>query len=214
MADWVKYFEASNRTLFNLSIDNRRLIEVIIDNTPIKGKILEAGCGTALLSLLLSDTGFTVTAMDYTEEVLNYAKSKYCLNPVKIEFVRGDITRLSSFFEPYKFDTICHSGVLEHFSDEKIIRSLQEHKKVSRRVIFNVPNNRVKLSANHFGDERFMNNGKWIKLIRGAGYRSVKVYGGYDLPLITHFFMPGVFFKRRLSFWWKWMSKHSIFLCE
>jgi 2-polyprenyl-3-methyl-5-hydroxy-6-metoxy-1,4-benzoquinol methylase len=214
MADWVSFFKNSNRTLFNQCLGNKRLIELIIENTPAQGKILEAGCGTAMLSLLLADSGYDVTAMDYTDEVLEYARKRCCLNSVKLDFVRGDIFDLSAYFKPYQFDVVCHSGVLEHFSDENIIKSLQEHNKVSKRVIFNVPNNRMKLTPDHFGDERLMSNKKWIALIREAGYHSVKVYGGYDLPLFTNFILPGALFKRRLSFWWKWMSKHSIFLCE
>lgn len=214
MTDWIKYFENSNRTLFKQCIANKRLIELILDNTPAKGRILEAGCGTALLSVLLADLGFFVTAMDYTKEIVDYAKSKCRLNSVHLDFVRGDIFDLSSFFRPKEFDTVCHSGVLEHFSDEQIIKSLLEHRKVSKRVIFNIPNNRSKITPESFGDERLMSNEKWVKLIREAGYKSVKVYGGYDLLSPAYFLLPGVFFNRRLSFWWKWMSKHSIFLCE
>lgn len=214
MTNWANFFENSNRTLFKQCISNRRLIELVIENTPPQGKILEAGCGTAMLSLLLADSGYDVTAMDYTEEVLEYAKKRCGLNSVKLDFVRGDIFDLSSYFKPDQFDTICHSGVLEHFSDEDIIKSLKEHKKVSRRVIFNIPNNRVKLTPDHFGDERLMSNKKWVDLIRKAGYATVKVYGGYDLPFFTNFILPGAFFKRRLSFWWKWMSAHSVFVCE
>lgn len=214
MTNWVSYFENSNRTLFYQSLINRRLIELIIENTPANGKILEAGCGTAMLSLLLADSGYNVIAMDCKEEILEYARKRCCLKSESLQFIQGDILELSSYFEQNQFDTICHSGVLEHFSDENIIKSLQEHKKISKRAIFNVPNSRVKLTPDHFGDERFMDNKKWVDLIREAGYDSVKVYGSYDLPLYAYFILPGVFFKRRLSFWWKWMSKHSVFLCK
>jgi 2-polyprenyl-3-methyl-5-hydroxy-6-metoxy-1,4-benzoquinol methylase len=163
---------------------------------------------------LLADAGFFVTAMDYETEVVDYAKKRCTLNSNNLKFIQGDILKLSSFLRQKEFDTICHSGVLEHFSDEHVIKSLQEHKKVSHRVIFNVPNSRCKMGPGFFGDERLMANSMWIKLIKQAGYTFVKVYGGYDLPRFLYFFLPGAFFNRRLSFWWKWMSKHSIFICE
>ena len=121
MAKWANFFGKTKRTLFNQCLSNRRLIELVVENTPAQGKILEAGCGTAMLSLLLADSGYDVTALDYTEEVLEYARKRCCLNSVKLDFIRGDIFDLSSYFEPYQFDTICHSGVLEHFSDDNII---------------------------------------------------------------------------------------------
>lgn len=216
MTDWIEYFENSNRTLFRQanSKSKRRLIEIVLEKTPAKGKILEAGCGTANLSILLADSGYRVVAMDYSEEIVNYAREKCCLSPERLKFMRGDILRLSEFFENKEFDTVCHSGVLEHFSDEDIIRSLQEHRKVSARAIFNVPNNRSKVTARSFGDERLMSNRKWGKLIRAAGYDHVKVYGGSDVWPPSQYILPGVFFQKRLSFWWKWTSRHSIFLCE
>jgi len=214
MLNWVNYFNNTNRTLFNESIRNRRLLEIIMQETPVKGKILEAGCGTALLSLLLADSGFDVTAMDLTDEVIEYAKKRFCLNGIKLNYKRGDILKLGSFFEEKEFDTICHSGVLEHFSDDEIIRSLKEHKKISKKVVFNIPNNRNKLTQKSFGNERLMNNRVWVRLIQQAGYASVKVYGGYDLIRPSYFLLPGAFFNRRISCWWKWFSRHSIFVCQ
>lgn len=214
MSDWVKYFENTNRNIFNQCLSNRRLIELIIQNTSKEGRILEAGCGTALLSLILAEYGFKVTALDLNEDVLNYARSRVCLNQINLDFVKGDILNLSSLFDKQYFDTVCHSGVMEHFSDKDIIKSLSEQRIISKKVIFNVPNSRQKLTPHHFGDERFLSNKKWISLIREAGFNNVKVFGGYDLPKFTYFILPGAFFHRKVSFWWKWFSRHSIFVCQ
>ena len=119
-------------------------------------------------------------------------------------------------FEKQYFDVVCHSGVMEHFSNEDIVKSLSEQKIISKKVIFNVPNNRTKFSPKHFGDERFLTNKKWIKLIKEAGFSSVKIFGGYDLviPRYLYLILPAIFFRERGSFWWKWLSKHSIFICK
>jgi SAM-dependent methyltransferase len=193
---------------------SRRLIELVIQHTSPNSRILEAGCGTAGLSMILADAGFNVTALDLTEDVLNFAKTKICLQNIPLNFVQGDILNLSAMFDKGYFDTVCHSGVMEHFSDEQIIRSLAEQKAVSRKVIFNVPNNRTTPSPQLFGDERLMNNRKWVSLIKEAGFNKITVFGGYDVPSFFYFFLPGVFFVQSGSFWWKWFSRHSIFLCE
>jgi len=215
MSDWVEFFKktAINRNIFNHCLGKRRLIELIIENTPKEGRILEAGCGTALLSLILADFGFNVTALDYTDDILKYAESRIRLNTVQLKFVKGDIMKLSSTFEKKYFDVICHSGVMEHFSDEDIVKSLTEQRIVSKKTIFNIPNNRVNLSTGHFGDERFLSNRKWKRLLMEAGFRNITVFGGYDLPKYT-LVLPGVLLHKKGSFWWKWFSKHSIFLCE
>lgn len=214
MADWVALFKSSERNLFSQCINNRMLIELVIQNTPKGGKVMEAGCGTALLSLILADYGYDVTALDYTEEVLGYAQARVGSNSLNIKFMQGDILELTSMFDNRYFDTVCHSGVMEHFSDKDIVASLSEQKMIAKKVIFNIPNNRNKLLPGHFGDERFLNNEKWLSLIKEAGFNKAKVYGGYDLPKYCYFLLPGVFFHRKASFWWKWFSKHSIFVCE
>jgi ubiquinone/menaquinone biosynthesis C-methylase UbiE len=214
MNKWVDFFENKDINIFNQCLRNRRLIELIIEYTPKRGRILEAGCGTALLSLILADYDFKVTALDLTEEVLDYARKKADYNHDKLNFVKGDILKLSSSFESRYFDTVCHSGVMEHFNDHDIIRSLAEQRIVSKNVIFRIPNNRNKHLPRPFGDERFLSNKKWVTLIRMAGFGSVKVFGSYDLPKYAYFMLPGVCFHRKASFWWKYFSRHSIFFCR
>jgi 2-polyprenyl-3-methyl-5-hydroxy-6-metoxy-1,4-benzoquinol methylase len=214
MDKWVEYFENTNRNLFDQCLRNRRLIELVIQDTPTNGRVLEVGCGTALLSLILADRGFEVTALDISKEVVDYAQKRSCLNKIKLKFVQGDSFNLSSLFEDRFFDTVCHSGVMEHFSDADIVRGLSEQRRVSKKVIFSVPNGRVKSAPNLFGDERFLDQEKWMGLIKKAGFNKVKMFGGYDLPRYVYFILPGVFFNQRFSFWWKYFSKHSIFVCE
>ncbi|MDR4503640.1 MAG: class I SAM-dependent methyltransferase [Candidatus Scalindua sp.] len=215
MGDWKSYFEKSNRNIFKQCLSARRLIEIIIDTVPEEGRVLEAGCGTALLSLLLADYGFDVTALDLTDEIIDYAKKRICADNLKLHIMKGDIFRLSSLFEERYFDVVCNSGVMEHFSDEDIVRGLVEQKKVSRKVIFNVPNNHNVLTERHFGDERFLSNKKWVSLIKRAGFQSVNVYGGYYVTRPAYL-LPKIVFKHGFYFdcVWKRFSRHSVFVCE
>lgn len=214
MTDWVNFFKKGKRSIFNQCLANRHLIELIIMNSSESSKILEAGCGTAMLSFILADLGYDLTALDLTEDVLGFAKSRVNTKQINLKFQQGDILKLSSMFEKKYFDIVCHSGVMEHFSDENIIKSLTEQRIISNKVIFNIPNDRNKYCESHIGDERFFSNKKWVELIKAAGFKNVKVYGGYDLPKFTYFIFPGAFFHRKVSFWWKYLSKHSVFVCK
>lgn len=191
----------------------KRLIELIIAHAPKGGRILEVGCGTALLSLILADYGFKVTASDISPEVLQYAKEKVNLKRINLKFVEVDILNLSNVFKNQYFDIICHKGVMEHFSDEDIVKGLIKQRKISQKVIFHVPNNRSKLTDECFGNEKLLSNKKWVKLIKEAGFINIKVFGDYDVQRYTYL-LPNVFFRLKLSFWWKYFSKHSIFVCE
>lgn len=214
MTTWADYFKKSERNIFRQFLSKKRLIELIISETPKGGKILEAGCGTADLSIILNGCGFVVTALDLSADVLEYAKKKTIsgLNP--IGFIQADILSLSSIFGKKHFDTVCHSGVMEHFSDRDIKKALKEQRIIAKKLIFNVPNNRVKPGPELFGDERLLSHRKWSELIASAGFSNFKIYGGYDLPIYFSLFLPNVFFRKELSFWWKWFSRHSIFVCR
>lgn len=217
----------SNRTLAGQAMLNRILIETIARETPVNGKILEIGCGTAYLSALLADIGFNVTAGDIDREVIEYAQKKIVIPLNPVTFVMADLFKLAGQFESKQFDTICHSGVMEHFSDEQIVRSLSQQREVTKKIVFKIPNARTKMSPQHFGDERFLSNKLWVGLIRSAGFRRVRVLGGehippwaYLLPAIMTLYPKGRANNIRnqvfeaLAYWRRWISKHSIFICE
>ena len=212
--EWKGFFEHADRNIFKQAMHSRRLIEIIINNVPKGAKVLETGCGSATLSLILADCGFNVTALDLDKDVLEYAKKRKVLNSNSLSFIQGDIFNLSAYLRDKEFDLVCHSGVMEHFSDEDIIKGLSEQRKVAVKLIFNVPNNHNRLTKKHFGNERFLSNSHWIRLIKKSGFNKVEVFGGYDIVTYMYFILPGVFFHRKASFWWKYLSRHSIFVCE
>lgn len=144
---------------------------------------------------------------------MQYAKEKVNIKRINLKFVEAGILNLSNVFKNQHFDIICHKGVMEHFCDKDIVKGMIEQRKISREVIFHVPNNRSKLTDKCYGDERLLSNKKWIKLIKEAGFSNIKVFGDYYLHRYIYL-LPGVFFRLKLSFWWKYSSKHSIFICE
>lgn len=213
MTDWVEFFRKTNRNIYKQVKRSNYLLELIIDNTPNGGKILEAGCGTALLSIILADYGFDATAMDLSTEVLDFAQQRVVLKHGRIQYVQGDLYKLRDMFEKSSFDIVFNQGVMEHFSEENIVKILEEIRHISSKFIFSVPNYRKRRKKDLlYGDENLMSNMKWVKLIKSAGYNKVIVVGG-DTARLTHI-LPRFCFSKNFSFWRKYVSVQSIFICE
>lgn len=75
---------------------------------PKKGKILEAGCGTAQLVLALNANGYNCMGLDYASDALGVAQRM--AGPLKL--VSGDLTKLGVSNDA--FDAIISIGVVEH----------------------------------------------------------------------------------------------------
>ena len=75
---------------------------------------LEIGCGTGKNTLWLLTKAAHVTAIDFSNEMLEKAKEKVTSNTVV--FTQADITKPWSFVERF-YDLITFSLVLEHIED-------------------------------------------------------------------------------------------------
>lgn len=94
--------------------------------------ILEVGCGSGMLSLMLKNKGFNVKALDNNPKAVKFTKAKGIV--VKEGFLE-DI--------PYKgkFDVIVGQHVLEETKDyQKTIDGLLEH---TNKVIFIISDNKI-----------------------------------------------------------------------
>lgn len=227
MSRWREIFETTNRTLFRQVICNHLLIDLILYHTRRGGRIMEAGCGTGLLSILLADSGYDVVAVDNDDDTLSLAQQHISRFETTLQLRKADLFDLVGTFHGEMFDTICHSGVLEHFSDERIVHALKQQRTISEKVVFRIPNHRNSLTDGHYGDERFMSNGRWVSLIEKAGFRDIEVYGGETFPrwvdlLPRGFFLtPNIYQSARanrlavqIARWRKYVSRHTIFVCS
>jgi len=188
---WTEYLSARRHiyNLFRSSVRLKKLIEATIRFTPERGIVLEVGFGSGLTSILLSDLGYQVTGIDVDRSLINYAKTRTERFRMmeNIHFLRADACNLP--FADKTFRTSFSQGLLEHFSDDRIIRTLTEQKRVSRTIIFDVPSNRSKLGPDSFGNERFLSVQHYRKLITSAGLKIIFMYGrgfskfAYMLPL-------------------------------
>jgi len=97
---------SSNYYTFSSHEESLAILNVVGD---LNGKnILEIGCGEGNLAAMLASAGGNVTAVDYSEEVIKIARSKYNIEGLK--FVCDNYKNLTG-----KYDYIVLQGVLEHF---------------------------------------------------------------------------------------------------
>ena len=66
-------------------------------------RVLELGCGTGTNAIFLARAGFSVTAVDLSEEALRQARSKAEAAGVDIEFIQADVTALPDLGEAFPF---------------------------------------------------------------------------------------------------------------
>jgi len=206
------------------------LLDRVMIEVPKGGRVLEAGCGLAFLSKLLSDAGYDVTAGDIDDDVLAAAERLGLQAPNWSD-------RKANLFAPphghsvvhgeWDYDAIIHSGVREHVEEDQIVLAFEQQRAITRKVVFKIPNIRTTMTPAHFGNERFLSNQKWVALAQAGGFGHVAVYGGDSLPHWTQL-LPSVLHqypragqkeKRQrlfetLSSWRQFVSRHSIFVCS
>ena len=98
------------------------------------GRILDAGCGTGVLSRMLDERGAEFVGGDIAEKLIEVAKDRSNLNK-NIEYFAGDMKE-ESFGN---FDYIIAMDSLIHYSTEDVISSIADfYSRVNNSVLFTV----------------------------------------------------------------------------
>lgn len=149
----------------DIKLKQKRKLLNIIRKFSGDGKIIEAGCGTGIVSSKLASEGYCVTAIDIDNEVLDLAKR------VEIENYGKIITnyKIDSIFDldygKDEFDLCFSVGVLEHFNDEKIVESIKKQIFISKKTIIVIPTRWFDCADTLHGDDRFLKLSYWRELI-------------------------------------------------
>lgn len=95
--------------------DRKAWSDFLLSRIPKKsGKVLDAGCGPAFLSILMAKAGWDVTAVDFSSAMLKVAAENGAREGVSIHFMEGDVMNLP--FEN-KFDVILSRNVTWNLPD-------------------------------------------------------------------------------------------------
>jgi len=89
-------------------------------------KYLHAGCGSAESDVRIGFKNASFVLLDLSDEALVLAEKKSGFKNVL--FVKGDVFKLP--FESNSFDGIWNLGVMEHFTEDEIVRILKEFNRV------------------------------------------------------------------------------------
>ena len=83
----------------------------------LKGRVLDAGCGTGEHALMAAALGLDATGIDAASPAIEIARSKAASRGMDVRFVVGDVVDLASLGE--RWDTVLDSGCFHTLEDEE-----------------------------------------------------------------------------------------------
>lgn len=137
----VEFYNSSEAYLNVLERRNESEYSTILDviqSYVVSGSVLEYGCGVGLLSMLLAQRGYTVTAVHVSEQFIRAAKEKFgASSRITFEVVAAPPLR----FADNSFDVIATSSVLEHCTAvDAILLEFQRLLKSNGLLVIETPN--------------------------------------------------------------------------
>ncbi|WP_327141542.1 class I SAM-dependent methyltransferase [Nocardia sp. NBC_01327] len=90
------------------------LVVELAETGGIRGRVLDAGCGTGENALYLAGRGYDVTGLDFAATGIAHARAKAERLGVRAEFDTADARELTGYED--SFDTVLDSGLLHTFT--------------------------------------------------------------------------------------------------
>ena len=184
-----KHWEGENRELDSLE-DFKFAEETLFSNSPFLReeydfsvyagkKVLDLGCGTGVLSVVLARNGADVTAIDLTENATKMTQRNASLHNLNIRVIRADAERLALANE--SFDYVLSWGVLHHTENSE-----QAFSEVSRIL---KPNGTGLIMVYHKSSVFYYIKGLVWLFLKG------KIFKGYNLGTVIDFYVDGYFHR-------------------
>ncbi len=109
-----------------------RIDKIVMQRHRKHGSVVDIGCGTGTLDLLLAEKGYKITGIDCSSEMLTVAEKKLRDAGFKAPFVRQDMTKLAL---PYKADVIISTldGINHLKSADDVLKTFSRVSKNLRR---------------------------------------------------------------------------------
>ena len=89
----------------------------LLDEGAIRGRVLDAGCGTGEHTLMVAAQGLDATGIDASPRAIEIAKGKATDRGVAARFLVWDALALAELDE--QFDTVLDSGLFHVFDDQR-----------------------------------------------------------------------------------------------
>lgn len=186
-AEKMRVFEETGRTDWD-SVRSRGYYEMLLqDFDRLVGRpasVVEMGCGTAVLSLLLAARGTRTTIVDRSAAALEYAKvlerrlRQDLTFAATVSYVHADLFELDGTI---RGEIVHNAGVIEEMSiasATQVVAAMSE--RAERRVVVGVPNffNPYLLGfwrQGGKGTERYYSGRTLSRVMSSAGLRNVRV---------------------------------------
>ena len=167
-SNWDEYFQTKIKL-------KKKFLKFVLKYSNNGKPVLECGAGTGKFSVYLSMLGLDVYSLDLekemVEQTINLSKSKHPENLVKA--VQGDAFNIP--YDDGTFSVTHSSGVMEHYSDEEIVKLINEQLRVSDVCVFSVPT--AYFEKKMLGNERFLSRKKWREIISKSNATIIKESG-------------------------------------
>ncbi|WP_274309799.1 class I SAM-dependent methyltransferase [Solibacillus daqui] len=152
---------------------DEHLKKYVENNMIQRGRVLEIGCGNGRNAIYLAKNGFSVTAVDLSQEAANWATQQASLENVDIEFYCENIFNL--IFPNESFDFIYDSGCFHHLAPHRritYIQFLQHHLKHDGYFSISAFKENGKYGGSALADEQYYMD---RSLHGGIGYSKEKL---------------------------------------
>ncbi|MGA2498817.1 MAG: class I SAM-dependent methyltransferase [Tepidisphaeraceae bacterium] len=138
--EWAALYDSTTRPIRVLASEVAR---TVADLTSAGDVLLEAGCGSGVLSAELAIAGRVIELADFSQEILDRAARLFELSGLpRPKTTLADLTKPLPWTDN-AVDTVWSSGVLEHWTDDELRPIIAEMARISRKsVISLVPNSR------------------------------------------------------------------------
>ena len=150
-----------------------RLLVAMLRDRVKGGRILDAGCGDGSLTLRLWRAGYSVDAVDLSDDFVSSLKDRMvpldAADAVRVR--KGDVTSLD--FPDEIFDAVVSGEVLEHVDDDcSAVREYHRVLKVGGICVVSVPFNprRWDFTDEWAGHLRRYSKARLLRLFEGSGF--------------------------------------------
>lgn len=130
--------------------ENSGLVNFLINNPFLKNEVLDVGCGSGEIDIILARKGFVVTAIDISPYAIKMAKvlsEKYPNCHGKLRFVVGDIESIS--FER-RFSSAIISHTFEHvINPDRVMENVIRFLEPESYILVAVPNKKAWRDRTH-----------------------------------------------------------------
>ncbi|WP_316570408.1 class I SAM-dependent methyltransferase [Neobacillus sp. YIM B06451] len=123
----VFYSDRSRNIPFFEDLPDENLVHYINNDLIKPGTVLELGCGPGRNALFLAANGFSVDAVDLSDEAITWAKERASKQNLTVNFVKENIFEMK--IDKNSYDLVYDSGCFHHIAPHRRLSYLELLKK-------------------------------------------------------------------------------------